>query len=272
MCTGFSASPSYWEKIGGADSDIELCTNLHVALKKPKLDWSYSTRKKMSLLKFDPAQSKITDYYRTIEKVEELVTSTPELISMFKFSTIYCGLNQSSEISNSSNAMKFCSFFRKIVENANNNADKSIPQARRHDAVIKKFATSLLLYGGPMAYNLIQKNMESALPSLRTIQRIIHSQYHHLSEGQFQFDELVRHLTKYNAPFVVAISEDATRIIARVEYNKETDRMVGFVLPCNEDGLPLIDSYLATSFEAIEHCFSSYQVSKFAYIPYDANF
>ena len=42
--------------------------------------------------------------------------------------------------------------------------------------------------------------------------------------------------------------------------------MVRFVLPCNEDGLPLIDSYLATSFKAIEHCFSSYLVSKFAYI------
>ena len=66
--------------------------------------------------------------------------------------------------------------------------------------------------------------MESALPSLRTVQRIIHSQYHHLSERQFQFDELVRQLTKYNSRFVVAISEDATRLIDRVEYDKETDR------------------------------------------------
>ena len=74
------------------------------------------------------------------------------------------------------------------------------------------------------------------------------------------------HLTEYNAPFVVAISEDAIRIIARVKYDKNTARMVGFVLPCNDNGLPLFDSYLATSFETIESCFRSNQVSKFAYI------
>ena len=185
---------------------------------------------------------------------------------MFNFPTACPDSSQSSKISNSTTETKVRSFFRKIVENANKNDDKTIPQIRRHDVLIKKFATSLLLYGGPMAYNLIQKNLESALPSLCTVQRIIQSQSGYLSEGQFQFDELVRHLTKYNAPFVVAISEDATRIVARVEYDKNTDRMVGFVLPCNEDGLPLCDSYLATSFETIECCFRSNQVSKFAYI------
>ena len=117
-----------------------------------------------------------------------------------------------------------------------------------------------------MAYNMIQKNMEDALPSLRTVQRTIHSEYHPLSEGQFQFDGLVNHLNKYNAPFVVAISEDATRVIARVEYDRENDRMVGFVLPCNENGLPLPNSFLATSFEVIEQCFRTCEVSKFAYI------
>ena len=131
---------------------------------------------------------------------------------------------------------------------------------------IVKFSTSLLLYGGPMAYNLIQKNMEDALPSLRTVQRTIRSEYYPLSEAQFQFDGLVSHLNKYNAPFVIAISEDATRVVARVEYDRENDRMVGFMLPCSEDGLPLTDSFLATSFEVIEQCFRTCEISKFAYV------
>ena len=84
------------------------------------------------------------------------------------------------------------------------------------------------------------------------VQRTIRSEYYSLSEAQFQFDGLVSHLSKYNAPFVVAISENTTCIVARVEYNQENDSMVGFVLPCNEDGLPLTDSF----FEVIEHCFS----------------
>ena len=50
-------------------------------------------------------------------------------------------------------------FLKKIVENAKKNTAK-FPQSRRHDEIIKKFATSLLLYGGPMAYNLIHKNMK----------------------------------------------------------------------------------------------------------------
>ena len=42
--------------------------------------------------------------------------------------------------------------------------------------------------------------------------------------------------------------------------------MVGFVLPCSEDGLPLTDSFLATSFEVIEQCFRTCEISKFAYV------
>ena len=73
-----------------------------------------------------------------------------------------------------------------------------------------------------------------------TVQESIHAEYHPLSEGQFQFDDLVGYLKKFDAPLVIAISEDATRVISRVEYDSETNRLVGFVLPCNSDGLPLV--------------------------------
>ena len=99
-----------------------------------------------------------------------------------------------------------------------------------------------------------KNNMETALPSLRTVQRAIQSPYHSLSEAQFCFDALVNHLKKYNAPFFVAISEDATRIISRVEYDQETNRMIEFVLPSDDNGLPMADSFLATSFDVIENC------------------
>lgn len=53
----------------------------------------------------------------------------------------------------------------------------------------------------------------------------------------------------------MSISEDATRVIGRVDYDTETDRCVGFVLPVDQHGLPLIDSFTATSFSAIESMF-----------------
>jgi len=55
---------------------------------------------------------------------------------------------------------------------------------------------------------------------------------------------------------IVNIGEDATRIIFKVQYDCNTNKIVGFVLPCDELGLPLIDSFLAISFEQMEQCFA----------------
>ena len=108
------------------------------------------------------------------------------------------------------------------------------------------------LYAGPMAYNFIHGNIPVAIPSLRSIQRILQADYFMLSEGKFQFDELVNHLKSYTAPPLVVISEDATCIISRVEYCSKANTLVGFALPCDNDGLPIANSFLATSVEAIE--------------------
>ena len=149
------------------------------------------------------------------------------------------------------------------MSNAERNVSKH-PQGRRHSLVVKKFATSLFLYAGSIAYNLIHQNMPTALPSLRTIPSSIHSQYHRISEGEFQFDELATFLSKCDALNVTAISEDATRLLNRVEWDSETNRLVGFVLPCDNNGLPIVDSFLALSLEGIEENFRTQEISKFA--------
>ena len=68
------------------------------------------------------------------------------------------------------------------------------------------------------------------------------------------------------APLIVSIGEDATRIIGRVDYDSQTDRLVGFVMPVNELGLPVTDTYLATSFITIEKFFSTSTVAKYAFL------
>ena len=52
----------------------------------------------------------------------------------------------------------------------------------------------LYIYSGSVAYDYIHKNMPEALPSLRTVQSLIQSQYSHIEEGRFRFDELMEHL------------------------------------------------------------------------------
>ena len=107
-----------------------------------------------------------------------------------------------------------------------------------------------------------------ALPSLRSVEgyNIIYSEYNIIDEGVFRFDELSNHIKRYNLSGLVTIGEDATHVISRVEYDKQTDRCVGFVLPMNEKGLPMVDSFLASSYEAIERMFSTSVISKYAYV------
>ena len=98
--------------------------------------------------------------------------------------------------------------------------------------------------------------MPQALPSLRTIQRVVQSEYKDIGEGEFRFDDLDVHLESYGAQKVVAIPEDATRVIAKADYDYETDRVVGFVLPCNDAGLPLSDRFWLHHLVQLKKCFA----------------
>ncbi len=58
----------------------------------------------------------------------------------------------------------------------------------------------------------------------------------------------------------------ATRLISRIEYDNETDKLVGFVLPSDEKGLPLTDSFIAVSFSSIEQSFRDGDVAKYVFV------
>ena len=60
---------------------------------------------------------------------------------------------------------------KNLMENATRNAGKQ--KTQRH-TVLKKFATLLYINAGSMAYQFIQGNIPEALPSLRTVQDIVH--------------------------------------------------------------------------------------------------
>ena len=101
----------------------------------------------MLQLKYDPNQNRITDFYNMADKVQIIINSSPRLVSAFQFSTICADRSFQSE---NNDKATFHSFFGKLVQNAYRNVDKSIPQARRYDVIVKKFAMLLLLYSGPM--------------------------------------------------------------------------------------------------------------------------
>ena len=64
----------------------------------------------------------------------------------------------------------------------------------------------------------------------------------------------------------MAIAEDATRIVQRVEYDAQTNRCVGFVLPVDDSGLPKTNTFVASTFEDIEKKFSNHSIAKYSYL------
>ena len=257
------APPIISDSVGGAKAETLACQE---SCQTPTTDWSRKSRKQLSTLKIaaDPAQTKITDYFELIDQIEFLASSNSQFNNILEET---CKIQQ-QRLSNHNLVTiieGFSPLLKQLLTNAKANVDKMVPQAKRHNAIIKKFSTSLLIYAGPRAYNFLHENIPQALPSLRTIQRIIRSEYKHIGEGEYRFDDLVAHLESYGADKVVAIAEDATRVIGRADYDYETDRVVGFVLPCNDAGLPLSDTFLATSFGAIEKMFATNELAKYAY-------
>ena len=92
----------------------------------------------------DPNQTKITDYYKLLDKIESLASSSSEYGSI---------INEVDKIQRERLTMchpeleteKFGSLFKQLLENITLNANK-VPQARWHDHIIKKFSTSFLIY------------------------------------------------------------------------------------------------------------------------------
>jgi len=235
---------------------VVLCSNEKIS-KRPSQ--SEIAQKQLLKAASDPCQSHITDYFHILNDIEKLLQANSKLSDLLQQYK-----KEQSEVIVFHDA-SFTSILRQLILNAERNLDKA-PNHRRHSEILKKFSTALLIYAGPLTYDFIQKNMPEALPSLRTVQRIVCSDYETFSEGYFKFDELALHIEKYKASTSISIGEDATCVISRVDYDSETDKCVGFVLPLNDEGLPLVDSFIAVSFNAMQVMFRSAAKAKYAYV------
>lgn len=68
------------------------------------------------------------------------------------------------------------------------------------------------------------------------------------------------------APRTVWLSEDATGIVSRVQFDVSTNQLVGLVLPINDmNGMPIPFSFPANSVEGIE-TFMKEESSKLVYV------
>lgn len=152
----------------------------------------------------------------------------------------------------------------KFLDAANRNSSRK-KGGYRYDSEIKRYASYLRMICGALAYETIQRNLECALPSLTSTNRYIKSANCHIVEGILRSEELLIYLKERNLPLVVSLSEDATRIIGRVQYDATSNQLVGFTLPLNvSNGLPIPYLFPARSaYEIYGHFSRDNSVSNF---------
>lgn len=142
-------------------------------------------------------------------------------------------------------------FLNKLMAVANKNATTT-KKGFRFDDDIKSFASYFRMLAGPMAYETVQRNLEAALPSISTTNRYISKVHDKIVEGVLRSEELLTYLIERKLPLFVSISEDATRITGRVEYDPKTNQLLGLVLPISDvNGMPTPFTYMARNAEEI---------------------
>lgn len=112
------------------------------------------------------------------------------------------------------------------------------------------------LVGGKILYDSLFANLP--VPHITTIYKEIHQNAASLIEGVCRVTDLKTFLEARNLPLSVWLSEDATRISNRIQYDHKSNQLVGFVSPFDEKGMPAAFSFSATSAKAIENFFLNY--------------
>lgn len=166
------------------------------------------------------------------------------------------------DIVNSNNPSKY--LLKKLITATVRHSQRK-PGGYRYDPDIKLFAAYLRMIAGPLAYQTLQKNLQSALPSLPSTNRYISSSNYRIVEGIPRYNELLIYLNERNLPLVVSLSEDATRIVGKMQYDSSTNQVVGFVQPINrQTGMPIAFSYPARNApEILSHFASGNEASAF---------
>ena len=222
--------------------------------KRGNARWSsraFRKQRALSKVANTPSQTKMIDYFDT-EKLSEVIDAHDSTRTAINNSF---GINMNDSVK---------PILKKLLENAERNSQKKSAKGFRRDVTIKKFASCLFcLIGKAAYYEMLQQNLGCALPSVDTLNKNL-AKGEKIKEGEFRFDELVKHLKHWNCPMGVHIQLDDTRILQRVEYDQVTDHYVGFCLPI-KDGLPGGDSFILDTFEDLQTVFNTNSCVSYAH-------
>lgn len=113
------------------------------------------------------------------------------------------------------------------------------------------------MLSGPLAYETLNANLPLSVPSVSTVSRFLRDNGQYFVEGKMRTHALLLYLKSRNLPLRVSLSEDATRITAKISYDPITNQLVGFAIPLDENGMPIPFSFPARNVREIQQHFSN---------------
>lgn len=163
------------------------------------------------------------------------------------------------DITTAKHVMKFETqthfFLNKLISAADRNATRK-SGGYRYDKDIKSYVLNLRTLSGPLAYETLQKNLPLALPSLSSTNRYLSNFHSRPIEAILRSYELNIFLEERELEKVISLSEDATRIVGRLQYDSKSNQITGFVLPLHKtNGLPVPFSFPARDVSEIMQYF-----------------
>ncbi|XP_055615052.1 uncharacterized protein LOC129761359 [Toxorhynchites rutilus septentrionalis] len=103
----------------------------------------------------------------------------------------------------------------------------------------KTYCTYMYILAGPKAYNTLKSTLP--LISLRTAQKHLHKTIDRVKEGELRVEQLKKFLELTDSPPVVWLSEDATRIVSKLQIDPASGNIIGTLLPKDDEtGMPVL--------------------------------
>ncbi|XP_031620752.1 uncharacterized protein LOC116339177 [Contarinia nasturtii] len=195
----------------------------------------------------------------------EIILNFPKIIEDMQSSKMF--RNLSLEGTKAKNSSQLCAEYSIILNEllnvANKNKDRS-KNAREYTDTLKYFATYIFTLCGRTCYETLHQNLP--IPSTKTILRCINEYKTRIVEGDLRCKELLQYLTERNAGTDILLSEDASGIVSKIQYDSVSNHLIGIVLPFDEvNGCPKQYVSTAENLEEIKQ-FMQHNKSTLVYI------
>lgn len=179
-----------------------------------------------------PNQKRIPNYFRILNNIECIINENNELkktiSNLFQYSYKNPEMRQNQgqiashqNISLNANNLPRdspTSILKLILKSAQMNTRK-LKAGHRYGETVMVFAAYIKMLAGRLAYETLYVNLPNALPSPSAVNRFINRKGTCIVEGELRIDELKTFLYTHGCELAIWISEDATSITGKIQYD-----------------------------------------------------